>query len=64
LQPITNHRNIPEEPGIVTLAKLVQPKNAPSPMLTTGRPKIMSAMVTAAAGALHLVTVIMPLLAV
>src|ERR1017187_6884950 len=50
--------------GIVTLVRLVQLKNASPPMLVTGKPLVVSGMVTAPPGPVYPVMVIAPLLVV
>ena len=47
--------------GIVTLVRLLQKQKASNPMLMTGRPLIVSGMVTAPPGPVYLVMVIVPL---
>jgi hypothetical protein len=47
--------------GIVTLVRLVQLANAPSPMLVTGGPQIAFGMVTSPPGPVYPVMVIVPL---
>jgi len=46
--------------GKVTLARLVQPRNASSPMLVTGRPLITLGIVTAPPGPVYPVMVTAP----
>jgi hypothetical protein len=41
--------------GIVTLVRLVHHRNAPSPMLTTGKPFIVLGMTTSPPGPVYLV---------
>jgi hypothetical protein len=50
--------------GIVTLFRLMQLKNAPFPMLVTGRPLIEPGMVTSPPGPVYPVILIVPLLVV
>src|SRR6202142_67469 len=47
--------------GIVTLVRLLQPANASNPMLVTGRPLMVSGMVTTLVGPVYPVMVIVPL---
>ncbi len=50
--------------GIVTLIMLEHSQNAASPMSVTGRPLIVSGMVTAPPGPVYRVIVMVPLLVV
>jgi len=50
--------------GIVTLVKLVLPKNALSPMLVTGKPFVVLGIMTFPPGPVYPVMVIAPLLVV